>query len=80
MDEPFVGPYCRTPPPVVLLIRGRTARAGTPSKLRPMEAISIPLLRVARGDLAARRVDGRVVSPLSCGSSRMLKSRAIKDC
>lgn len=52
----FVGPYCHTPPPIVLLIRGRTAHAGTASKLRPVEVISIPLLRLARADQAAHEV------------------------
>lgn len=28
----FVGSYCRTPPPIVLLIRGRTAHPGTARK------------------------------------------------
>lgn len=52
----FVGPHCRTPPPIVLLIRGRTAHSGTSAKLRPVEAISIPPLRLARCDQAARGV------------------------
>lgn len=52
----FVGPHCHTPPPIVLLIRGRTAHSGTSAKLRPVEAISIPSLRLARCDQAARGV------------------------
>lgn len=85
----FVGPYCRTPPPIVLLIRGRTAHSGTPAKPRPGEAISIPSPRLARCDQAARgvvllsKLIGREVTGESSVHFRaaggMLNHRAIKD-